>query len=70
MMKSCFLGNILAFLMQCGFGRGKLLIFCGKNYNKLFHKITLAILIYIESIETRARKRQVIQLFSTEFLKI
>jgi len=61
---------MLAFLIQCGFGRGKQPVICGKSYSKYFQDFILRILIYTESIETWPRKRQVIQLFSTDFLKI
>ena len=70
MLKSCFFKNILVWLVQCGFGRGKHLIICGKDESKQFQEITLAILIYDESIKTQSRKRRMIQLFSMVFLKI
>ena len=70
MLKSCFFGKILAFLIQCGFGRGKQPINCGKSSPKYFQDFTLRIIIYTESIKTKSRKRQMIQLFSTDFLKI
>ncbi len=46
--------------MQCGFGRGKQPTNCGKSSPKYFQGFTLRILIYIESIKTKLRKRQVI----------
>ena len=60
MMKSCFLGNILGFLIQCGFGRGKRLVNCGKSSSKYFQDFILRILIYNESIKTKSRKRRMI----------
>ena len=60
MLKSCFLREILAFLIQCGFGRGKQPKNCGKSSTKYFQDFTLRILIYTESIKTKSRKRQVI----------
>ena len=70
MLKSCLLKKILAFLIQCGFGRGKPPANCGKSSSKYFPDFILGILIYNESIKTCPRKRQMIQLFSTDFLKI
>ena len=70
MLKSCFFLKILVFLIQCGFGRGKGPVNCGKSSSKYFQNFILRILIYTESIKTKSRKRQMIQLFSTDFLKI
>ena len=70
MLMSCFLQKILAFLIQCGFGRGKRPVNCGKSSSKYFQDFILRILIYTESIKTWLRKRQMIQLFSMDFLKI
>ena len=70
MLKSCFFKKLLGFLIQCGFGRGKQPVNCGKSGSKYFQDFTLRILIYAESIKTYSRKRQMIQLFSTDFLKI
>ena len=70
MLKSCFFLKMLAFLIQCGFGRGKQPVNCGKSSSKYFYDFILRILIYGESIKTWSRKRQMIQLFSTDFLKI
>ena len=70
MLKSCFFKKILAFLIQCGFGRGKQPENCGKSSSKYFEDFILRILIYTESIKTWLRKRQMIQLFSMDFLKI
>ena len=61
---------MLPFLIQCGFGRGKQPENCGKSSPKYFQDFTLRILIYTESIKTKSRKRQVINRFSTDFLKI
>jgi len=60
MLMSCFFLKILAFLIQCGFGRGKQPLNCGKSSPKYFQEFTLRILIYAESIKTKSRKRQVI----------
>ena len=60
MLKSCFFGKRLAVLIQCGFGRGKQPVNCGKSSSKYFHDFILRILIYTESIKTKLRKRQVI----------
>ena len=70
MLKSCFKNKPLALLVLCGFGRGKLAAYCGKSSSKYIQDFILRILIYTESIKTYARKRQVIQLFSTDFFKI
>ena len=70
MLKSCFLFKTLAFLIQCGFGRGKQPVNCGKSSTKYFNDFILRILIYTESIKSKSRKRQVIHWFSTDFLKI
>ena len=61
---------MLAFLILCGLGRGKQSKNCGKSSSKYFKDFILKILIYNESIETWSRKRRMIQLFSTDFLKI
>ena len=60
MLMSCFFLKILAFLIQCGFGRGKQPLNCGKSSSKYFQDFILRILIYTESIKTKSRKRQVI----------
>ena len=60
MLKSCFFEKLLAFLIQCGFGRGKQPANCGKSSSKYFQGFILRILIYAESIKTKSRKRQVI----------
>ena len=65
-----FFLKMLSFLFQCGFGRGKQLINCGKSSSKYFQEFILGILICVESLKTWPRKRQMIQLFSTDFLKI
>ena len=52
MLKSCFFLKLLAFLIQCGFGRGKQPLNCGKSSSKYFQDFILRILIYTESIET------------------
>jgi len=70
MLKSCFFLKILAVLIQCGFGRGKQPVNCGKSSSKYFQDFILRILIYAESIKTNSRKRRVIHLISTDFLKI
>ena len=70
MLKCCYFRDKALYLISCGYGRGKLIINCGKYSPKYISKYLLGILIYDKSIETKLRKRRLIQLFSTEFLKI
>ena len=47
-----FFLKLLGFLIQCGFGRGKQPVNCGKSSSKYFKDFILGILIYSESIKT------------------
>ena len=70
MLNCCYFRDEALYLIRCGYGRGKLFINCGKNNPKYFSEYLLVMLMYDKSIETKLRKRQLIQSFSTEFLKI
>ena len=70
MLKCCYFRDKALYLISCGYGRGKLITNCGKYSPKYISKYLLGILIYDKSIETKLRKRRLIQSFSTEFLKI
>ena len=52
MLKSCFFKKMLALLNECGFGRGKQAVNCGKSSSKYFQDFILRILIYTESSKT------------------
>ena len=70
MLKCCYFRDDALYLNLCGYGRGKTIKNCGKYNLKYYSEYLLGILIYDKSIETKVRKRQMIQSFSTEFLKI
>ena len=46
MLKCCYFRDKALYLIPCGYGRGKLIINCGKNNPKYFSKYLLGILIY------------------------
>ena len=46
MLKCCYFRDKALYLIRCGYGRGKLIINCGKNNPKYFSEYLLGILIY------------------------